>query len=94
MAGSAAIRVDAWCADFTGHAPGGGEPLARLLQRAADWHTTCLVVVVADAGWMLARGWLQDAHAEPPTAAEWPRAPRHGELRRLAGGRRRPPWLA
>ncbi len=87
-------ELDAWCADFAGHAPGGGEPLAALLQRAAAWHASGPVVVVAHAGWMLARRWLQDAPAGPPTAAEWPRAPRHGELRLLAGGRCRPPGPA
>lgn len=30
-------EVDAWCAAFATHAPGGGEPLVHLLQRAAAW---------------------------------------------------------
>lgn len=29
--------VQAWEADFTGHAPGGGESLAVMAQRVADW---------------------------------------------------------
>lgn len=30
-------EVDAWCAAFATHAPGGGEPLVQLLKRAAAW---------------------------------------------------------
>lgn len=30
-------EVDAWCAAFATHAPGGGEPLVQMLQRAAAW---------------------------------------------------------
>jgi alpha-ribazole phosphatase len=68
-------EVDAWCADFAHHAPGGGEPLAALLQRAAAWSPPGMGqgqtagVVVGHAGWMLARRW---AHTHGP--AEWPQA--------------------
>ncbi|HRK37175.1 MAG TPA: histidine phosphatase family protein [Burkholderiaceae bacterium] len=30
-------EVDAWCADFAHHAPGGGEALSTLVQRASAW---------------------------------------------------------
>ena len=78
-------QVDAWCADFMDHAPGGGESLRALLNRAAAWQTGEPVVVIGHAGWMLARRWLQDGRPAPATAAEWPRAPGHGECWVLAG---------
>ncbi len=31
------VEVDAWCAAFATHTPGGGEPLVQLLKRAAAW---------------------------------------------------------
>ena len=71
----ARAEVDAWCADFAHHAPGGGEPLVALLQRAAAWSPPGVApgqaagVVVGHAGWMLARRW---AHTHGP--AEWPQA--------------------
>ena len=80
-------EVDAWCAAFATHAPGGGEPLARLLQRAAAWvpnagtgPQTGTVMVVGHAGWMLARRWVQ-THGPGvwPQAADWPQAPGHGQ---------------
>ncbi len=83
-------EIDAWCADFAGHAPGGGEPLGAMLRRAAAWQAPAPVVVIGHAGWMLARQWLQAGPRRPPTAAEWPRAPRHSELRRLAAQRLQP----
>ena len=83
--GIARGQVDAWCADFMDHAPGGGESLRALLDRAAAWQATESVVVIGHAGWMLARRWLQDGRPGPATAAEWPQAPRHGERWVLAG---------
>ena len=80
-------QVDAWCADFMDHAPGGGESLRALLDRAAAWQATESLVVIGHAGWMLARRWLQDGRPGPATAAEWPRAPGHGELQLLSGQR-------
>lgn len=42
-------EVDAWCAAFATRAPGGGEPLLQLLQRAAAWQPTgCLGTRVSD----------------------------------------------
>lgn len=73
--------VDAWCADFAGHAPGGGESLAQLLARARAWQPQTLpALLVTHGGWMLARGWCG---APPARAADWPAPPRYGELRRL-----------
>ena len=73
------------------HAPGGGETLRALLNRAAAWQTRESVVVIGHADWMLARRWLQDGRASPATAAEWPRAPSYGERWVLAGRRQRGP---
>ena len=78
-------EVDAWCAAFATHAPGGGEPLAHMLQRAAGWQPSACAeaarptVVVGHAGWMLARQWA-NTHATNnwPTAADWPRPPPYG----------------
>lgn len=78
-------EVDAWCAAFATHAPGGGEPLVHMLQRAAGWQPggcaggAQAAVVVGHAGWMLARRWAA-THAtnDWPTAADWPRPPAYG----------------
>ena len=79
-------EVDAWCADFADHAPGGGESVRQVLARALAWSPPGQAgVVVAHAGWMLARQWLavHGAEACPATPAQWPAAPRHGECRRV-----------
>jgi alpha-ribazole phosphatase len=75
-------EVDAWCADFAQHAPGGGEALAAMLARAAAWTPPAgaapTVVLVAHAGWMLARRWAASGAAAPTQAADWPAAPPYG----------------
>ena len=76
--------VDAWCADFADHAPGGGESLRQVLARAAAWQAPGAAgVVVAHGGWMLARQWvaLHGVGHPPASPAQWPAAPRHGECR-------------
>ena len=82
------VEVDAWCADFTDHAPGGGEPLRAVLARVARWPDPAACcpgnvaavprLVVAHAGWMLARQWQLAQPRPPEQAAQWPRAPRYG----------------
>lgn len=75
-------EVDAWCADFAQHAPGGGESLSQLLARARAWQPAQRpALLVSHGGWMLARAW---AGPPPQEAAAWPAAPRYGEMRRLA----------
>ncbi len=77
-------EVDAWCAQFADHAPGGGETLRALLQRARAWTpptglaagTPC--VVVGHAGWMLARRWCADHPHRLPHASDWPAPPPNG----------------
>jgi alpha-ribazole phosphatase len=79
-------EVDAWCADFERHAPGGGEPLARLLDRARAWQPQGASVIVTHGGWLLARRWVSE-HTEGrvPRIDEWPPAPRYGEQVAFAG---------
>lgn len=85
-------EVEAWCADFLPHSPGGGESLAQLFARVAGWRAPAApVVVVAHAGWMLARRWLAARQALPVRADQWPAAPRHGECWRLSAAVALPP---
>ncbi|MCX2863097.1 histidine phosphatase family protein [Paucibacter sp. PLA-PC-4] len=76
-------EVDAWCADFSAYAPGGGEALNALLARAGEWSVHKPALVVSHGGWMLARRWVSQARPPPASAADWPTAPRYGELWRL-----------
>ncbi len=77
-------EIDRWCADFAAHAPGGGESLQAFMQRVRAWQPGAPVaVVVAHAGWMLGRQWLQARPAPPAHAADWPAPPAHGERRLL-----------
>lgn len=71
--------IDAWCEDFAHHAPGGGEPLAALFARTAAWQPHATRIVVAHAGWMQARLWLEHSPGRLPSAAEWAAPPRHGQ---------------
>ena len=74
-------EVDAWVADFAGHAPGGGEPLRQVLARVAAWAPPAPgCVVVGHGGWMLARRWIgQHGPDRPPcSAAQWPHPPAYG----------------
>jgi len=72
-------EVDAWCCDFSGHAPGGGETLRAMLERAGSWQTKLPAIMIAHAGWMLARRWQQEQCQAPSMAQDWPASPRHGE---------------
>jgi len=76
-------QIDAWCADFLHHAPGGGERLSLMLERARSWRAAGAIVVIGHAGWMLARQWLQEGREPPRTSADWPCAPRYGALWKL-----------
>ncbi len=71
-------EVDAWCADFEHHAPGGGEPLAALLQRVRGFDPGEARIVVTHGGWLSAALWLQRAGGEAPRSADWPAAPAPG----------------
>ncbi len=81
----AQAEVDAWCADFLQHAPGGGESLQRFFERVAGWPVPPgPVLIVGHAGWMQARRWLDGGAPWPTRADQWPAAPRHGALWTLA----------
>ncbi|MGH6648151.1 histidine phosphatase family protein [Aquabacterium sp.] len=78
--------VDRWCEAFANHAPGGGECLQSLLDRAGAWaprHPQA-VVLVAHAGWMLSRRWVHEHPMPPLKASEWPASPAYGALWHLA----------
>lgn len=79
--------IDQWCGAFATHAPGGGEPLQALLTRSAAWAPANIsqgpAVLVAHAGWMLARRWVHSHEQPPRQAADWPASPPYGTLWRL-----------
>jgi alpha-ribazole phosphatase len=73
-------EVDAWCARFLQHRPTGGEALQDFFTRVAAWQAPASpCIVVAHAGWMLARQWLASGQPPPVRADQWPAPPRHGE---------------
>ena len=78
-----AVPVQAWCDDFMHYAPGGGEPVAALLQRCtallAEHAGSTPVCAVGHAGWISAALWLQHHPGMSPTATAWPPAVRYGE---------------
>lgn len=84
-------EIDAWCAAFEQHRPGGGENLRELLQRAKAWRPPFApIAVVSHGGWMLARRWAASGAPAPGHPAQWPAAPRYGEcwhLDAMASGR-------
>jgi len=74
------VEVDAWCADFAHHAPGGGESLQALLARVCTLHLPARALVVAHGGTMVALRWASEQRAAPPSdPLAWPRAPRNGQ---------------
>ncbi|MCV2349914.1 histidine phosphatase family protein [Paucibacter sp. Y2R2-4] len=80
----AKAEVDAWVQDFANHAPGGGESLTQLLERAGPWQPSAgHGVVISHGGWMLARRWLAEHGQQIPTAANWSKPPRYGECWQL-----------
>ena len=72
--------IDAWCADFLHHAPGGGEPLVALLARVRGFDPGHVRVVVTHGGWLSAAQWHAAHGSRPPTAACWPVPPTHAAL--------------
>lgn len=75
----AAARIDAWCADFASHRPGGGESVAALLERCAAFIAEApAACVVGHAGWINAALWLERAGGALPEAAAWPHAVGYG----------------
>ncbi len=77
--------VDAWCADFLHHAPGGGESLQALLARVRRFDPAGARVVVTHGGWLSAACWCASPREQPPHPACWPAPPQHAALTLLAG---------
>jgi alpha-ribazole phosphatase len=73
-------EFDRWMDDFRGFDFGGGEPLDRLLARAAAWQPPC-ALAVGHGGWINARLWRDG----PPTPATWPPPPRYATAVRCEG---------
>lgn len=78
-----AAALDAWCADFTGERPGGGETVAALLTRVAPWPAGPAAgggVLLTHGGWLSARAWLDDPRSaqRAPGPADWPAPPAWG----------------
>ncbi|MEP7298460.1 MAG: histidine phosphatase family protein [Burkholderiales bacterium] len=71
--------IDAWCADFERHAPGGGEPVADLLRRCAAVLGEPPACAVSHAGWISAALFLAAGH-DDASAARWPSAVRYGSV--------------
>ena len=78
-----AAPVDAWCAQFERHAPGGGESVAKLLERCAaftgDPAHGSTVCIVGHAGWISAALYLRQPGRVGPQAGSWPAAVGYGE---------------
>lgn len=66
--------VDAWCADLAGYTAHGGESLAGLFGRCADWlaGSNAGGCIVGHAGWINAARLLGDGRGPPRAAADWP----------------------
>jgi alpha-ribazole phosphatase len=81
-------EVTAWSADLLHHPPGGGEPLAKLLERVQSFCADAPpdALAITHAGWMQALQLLSraDAPITAVPAAAWPAPPAHGSLRRIS----------
>ncbi len=78
--------VQAWCDDFAGHAPGGGESLLCLFERCRSLlgevagTVEGAMCVVGHAGWMSAARHLAQGLPPPARAADWPAPLPYGGL--------------
>jgi alpha-ribazole phosphatase len=72
-------EFDAWCDGFASLAPGGGEPVATLLQRVRGFAPAEARIVVTHGGWLSAAAWLSARGAAVPVSREWPASPAHGK---------------
>lgn len=68
-------EIDAWCRHFAGDGPGGGEPVAALLQRVRAFDPGPARIVVTHGGWLSAALWLERHAGEAPASERWPAAP-------------------
>lgn len=78
-------EVDAWASNLMHYAPGGGEPVEKLLARVSR----CLArlpaqaMVVGHGGWISAAIWQRDSSGRLLVPTNWPKAPLHGQLTRM-----------
>jgi alpha-ribazole phosphatase len=83
----ARTEVDAWCGDFSGHRPGGGESLRDVASRMQRWLAGMSAgevrLVVAHAGWMQLASQCRLGHLLPLDARHWGAPPGYGSLLRL-----------
>jgi alpha-ribazole phosphatase len=82
-------EIDAWQADFAGHAPGGGETVREFMARVA----AAFDALEGDAVWITHAGVIRAVHLLqqglrcPRDAADWPRETvDYGAVRRVGGG--------
>ena len=83
-----AAAVDAWCADFAVHAPGGGESVSVLMARCAAFlreHPDALVV--GHGGWINAASRVARGLPPPVSPGEWPPACRYAAAWRASSSR-------
>lgn len=74
-------EIEAWCADFAEHRPGGGESVKALLARCSGFVAEAPpVAVVGHAGWISAARWSQVEGSPPLSAALWPASVAYGAL--------------
>lgn len=84
-------ELKAWTDDFWHYAPGGGEPLSRMMERIAHALQSARpssaqapVLWVTHAGVIQGLHWLLTREGRLPTAREWPSVrPAYGEWLRL-----------
>lgn len=76
--------VEAWCADFLHHAPGGGESVGAVLARVRHFDPGSARILVTHGGWLSAEQWLSAQGEQPPAADRWPAAPPHAKRVDLA----------
>ncbi|MCC4263867.1 histidine phosphatase family protein [Oceanimonas baumannii] len=68
-------EIDAWCNNFAGFAPTGGESLQQLFGRVSSWLSQLPdkpVLAVGHAGWMNAARLLAQGHHAPDSPSLWP----------------------
>ncbi|ADX44802.1 Phosphoglycerate mutase [Paracidovorax avenae ATCC 19860] len=85
--------IDAWMADFAGHAPGDGESLEQVLARVRAALREARETHAADVVWITHAGvarcvhWLLEQPLRAPRADEWPlEAPGYGTWKCLEIG--------
>ena len=85
-------EVEAWCADFADHRPGGGESLSALMRRCSAFlqalrHAPGPTYIVGHGGWINAARRCADGPTTGPLrAADWPAPVAYGAAVQLSLG--------